>query len=75
MPRIRAENIAAHRELTRSQALVRAAHRALGLKSPGKGNGAKTKKKPSRKPNRAKRAIARLTKPGEDGEAPEKGTA
>jgi hypothetical protein len=53
------------KELTRAQALVRAAHRSLGLRdSTRKANG--KPKRPSRKHNRAKRAISRLVRPGEE---------
>ncbi|MHC4931801.1 MAG: hypothetical protein ACYTGV_06385 [Planctomycetota bacterium] len=65
------ENQRIRRELTRVQALVRAAHRSLGLRDPTqKGNG--KPKRPSRKHNRAKKAIARMVKPGEEEPSPER---
>jgi hypothetical protein len=59
------ENRRLRRELTRTQALVRAAHRSLGLRDPSKNSG--NGKRPTRKHNRAKKAVARLVRPGEDG--------
>lgn len=62
------ENRRLRGELTRAQALVRAAHRSLGLRSPAKKDGAA--KKTTRRHNRARKAVARLVRPGEDGEQP-----
>lgn len=60
----REENRRLSREISRTQALLRAAHRSLGVKEPSaKGPG----KKKARKSNRTRRTIARLVRPDDDG--------
>jgi hypothetical protein len=59
------DNQRLRRELTRVQALVRAAHRSLGLRDPTQKPGTKAKRV-TRKHNRAKKAIRRLVPPGEE---------
>jgi hypothetical protein len=52
------------RELTRLQGLLRAAHRSLGVKEPA---AKKSGKKRTRKPDRTRKAMARLLPEGDDG--------
>jgi hypothetical protein len=60
---VRKENARLAREVSRLQSLVRMSHRALGGPAGKKEKGSK----PTRKPKRGRRAIARLVRPGEDG--------
>lgn len=65
------DNQRLRRELTRVQALVRAAHRSLGLRDPTQKPNGKPKRQ-ARKHNRAKKAIARMVRPGEEETPPDR---
>lgn len=60
----REENRRLSREISRTQALLRAAHRSLGVKEPP---AKRAGKKKARKSNRARKTIARLVRPDDDG--------